>query len=449
MQEPTAFSGYIGNPEIVKDMIDQLIAFHNSNVMKTMNLPTASSIILHGPGGTGKTLFAKLSFQAAQEISQQFGENGFRFKWFEFECSKLVSKYRGEFELNLQKEFNAIFAYVDEHPLNKAVILFDEFDSIAGAVKGSSDDTTSIRVLNALKVNLSRDQIQEGCLLIACTNNYDELDEAVVRDGRFNKKIFIDYTKSIDDIRKLVKFFLTRKELIQEISEEYIEGIVKVLFASGITTPSMVNTLVERAVLNSTKELIRKHPSFNFQIVVDHNISAATSKRLIILYFDEKHLHGSFETTASDLTQRVDDTERLQLIQAILPTIKPKVDFRNEIGHPQYEDPLKAICRVKPGSLDPNDPSLTAEEIKAELFYYKERLDQLKNDSKQIQRLSLLAEKLANLPKSPEVTQAAQTDQTSSNKDSVIDAEIVKENGPELTEEDNLATALVVYSYNK
>jgi SpoVK/Ycf46/Vps4 family AAA+-type ATPase len=438
LKPPTAFDDYIGNRGIVNDMVNNLITFHNSRVMAKMKLSTGSSVILHGPGGTGKTLFAKKSFEAAQQISAQYGEYGLKFKWYQFKCSEIVSKYRGEAILNINAKFDEIYAYFAENPLNKAIILFDEFDSLARSVQGSSENDEAKNLLNELKILLADDRLQSNAILIACTNKYEDLDEAVVRDGRFNTKVFIDYTKPLEDIKKLINFFLNLKEVGEEITDDFVDNLSKVFFASGITTPAMIKTLVERAVLNSTNEMVLKHPMFNFQIFDDHLVSSKLSKSLIIRYFDEKHLYSSMTATVQDLYQRVDDQERVALMKAIIGTIAPLDDNRNTKGHPEYEDPLLAICRVKPGNLNPEDPNLTCEEIRAELFYFRERLDQVAKDNANIQRLKSLADKLTEL-ETPAIP-AASTE--------VVEGEIVETLAIEQEKSnDSLALAIVKYSY--
>jgi AAA+ superfamily predicted ATPase len=448
---PTSFNDYIGNQGIIDTMIEQLITYHNTNVMEMMALNAGSSIILHGPGGTGKTLFAKKAFQAAQQIAEQYGEHGLRFKWFEFKCSEIVSKYRGEAVININAKFKEISDYINSHPQNKAFVLFDEFDSLARTVQGQSENDEAKNILNELKILLANDLLQANSILIACTNNFDMLDEAVVRDGRFNNKIFIDYTTAMDDIRKLVKFFLKLKSVSEEISDGFIEQLVKLLFASGITTPVMVKNIIDRAVVNSTNEMVRVHPMFNFQIIKEHTMSAKISKQLIIRYFDEKHLHSSLLITVEDLLQRVNDTDRLSLIRAILPIIVPEDDTRNIKGHPDYIDPILAICRVKPGNLRYDDPNITAEEIRCELFYYRERLDLVAKDPDNIQRLKALADKLTELETPPVVVSE---NVISQNPDSEIEVgELVEDDDtitPDSTVESNpdaLALAIVKYSY--
>jgi SpoVK/Ycf46/Vps4 family AAA+-type ATPase len=122
------------------------------------------SALFHGPSGTGKTL-------AAEVLA-----NEMRLDLYHIDLSRVVSKYIGETEKNLQRVFDA----AEE---NGAILLFDEADSLFGSrseVKDSHDRYANIEVSYLLQ----RMEAYRG-LAILTTNMRGALDSAFLRRIRF------------------------------------------------------------------------------------------------------------------------------------------------------------------------------------------------------------------------------------------------------------------------
>jgi SpoVK/Ycf46/Vps4 family AAA+-type ATPase len=128
-------------------------------------LKTAGHVVLfHGPAGTGKTLTAAL-------LGKEFNKPVYR-----VDLSKVVSKYIGETEKNL----NAVFADAKE---KDAILFFDEADALFGKrteVKDAHDRFANIEVSYLLQ------QIEaHPGLTILTTNKKSNIDEAFTRRLRF------------------------------------------------------------------------------------------------------------------------------------------------------------------------------------------------------------------------------------------------------------------------
>lgn len=131
-------------------------------------------IILYGLPGVGKTLLAETAAKAIM--------NG---KKIRIEAWKIFSKYHGESEENLRRLFNEAFLAYDQ----ASVIIIDEITNLCP----KNDSSDVVRKVSALLISLidSLHQRIEGSrtFIIATTNNLDNVNPALRRNGRFDLEI--------------------------------------------------------------------------------------------------------------------------------------------------------------------------------------------------------------------------------------------------------------------
>jgi len=145
-------------------------------------------ILLFGLPGTGKTMFAQA---VATELDAKF---------FSVRCSDIQSKWYGEAEKNVRDLFAKARA------CQRAVIFFDEFDSLGGRRTESNQDSAST-VQEILTQMQGVEKNKNMLLVIAATNCPWALDGALLRPGRFNEKIYIPLPD------KQAILFILKKEL--------------------------------------------------------------------------------------------------------------------------------------------------------------------------------------------------------------------------------------------
>jgi transitional endoplasmic reticulum ATPase len=151
-----------------------------------------NGILLHGPQGTGKTLLAEATA----------GE--FTLNYYHVPASDLVRRWVGESEATIR----ATFEWAKAHA---PVLLFlDEIDAIAATRQalGSGDDPGgAAKAFNSTLAALMRciDSYRSvpGLVIMAATNTYDSLDKALIREGRFDLKLRIDFPNAADRERIL------------------------------------------------------------------------------------------------------------------------------------------------------------------------------------------------------------------------------------------------------
>ena len=134
-----------------------------------------SGILMFGPPGTGKTLLAKA---VAHECGVAFHS---------VKGPELLDKYIGESEGNVRRVFEGARAAAP------CVIFFDELDALAPA-RGSGADSGGVsdRVVSALLAEMDAcSKHPQPVFVLGATNRPDLLDSALLRPGRFDRRVYV------------------------------------------------------------------------------------------------------------------------------------------------------------------------------------------------------------------------------------------------------------------
>lgn len=153
--------------EQLSSTLDRIIdEQRKSEILKKYNLSPQRKLLLMGPPGCGKTM-------TAEAIAGELG-----IPIFIVRLDGIMSKFMGESIVKLRLIFDAMSS-------QKAVYLFDEFDSI-GSHRHIGQDVGEVkRVLNSFLINIEKDQ--SNSIIIAATNLPEALDKALFR--RFDEII--------------------------------------------------------------------------------------------------------------------------------------------------------------------------------------------------------------------------------------------------------------------
>ena len=164
----------IGGLENVKEEIRKAIIypFSHKELYQMYGQKAGEGILLYGPPGCGKTMMAKA---AAKECGADF---------ISVKTSSIVSKWVGASEKNIKQAFETA------RQSKKAIIFFDEIDSVAG--RRSESEDYAKRVVNELLAQMDGvDTADDDLLVLAATNEPWAIDSALRRPGRFSKLVFI------------------------------------------------------------------------------------------------------------------------------------------------------------------------------------------------------------------------------------------------------------------
>ncbi|ELZ28417.1 ATPase AAA [Halogeometricum pallidum JCM 14848] len=158
----------------VKERLRQTVLnpLSDPELFEEYGLGTINGILLHGPPGTGKTY---LSRALAGELGRPF---------LRITPANVTSKFVGESADNVAKIFDVARAH------QPSIVFIDELDAL-GTDRGATHNTQSERQMqNQLLMELA-ELDAEDVVVIGATNKLEELDEALVRTGRFDEWIAV------------------------------------------------------------------------------------------------------------------------------------------------------------------------------------------------------------------------------------------------------------------
>jgi len=166
-------------------------------------------VMLMGPPGTGKTFFAKC-LAADSGIS-----------FVEFKLSKILGKYVGESEKSMEKALSVFRA------LAPVGVFMDEIDQSMSRGQGGSDGGSQVNanLFGMLLAEMSKPENRGNIIWIAATNYPNNVDEALKRAGRFDKKIPF-FAPNAEEREAVFKIHLNKTNLssaenldLQELAE--------------------------------------------------------------------------------------------------------------------------------------------------------------------------------------------------------------------------------------
>ncbi len=187
--------------------------------------------LLVGPPGTGKTLLAKAVA----------GEAGVPF--FSISGSDFVEMYVGVGASRVRD----LFETARKHPAS--IIFIDEIDAVGrhrGAGLGGGHDERE-QTLNQLLVEMDGFGSHDGIIVIAATNRPDILDPALLRPGRFDRQITVNYP-DIKGREEILKVHAKNKPF-----EENVDFAKIAKTTSGFTGADLANLLNEAALLSARR----------------------------------------------------------------------------------------------------------------------------------------------------------------------------------------------------
>lgn len=211
-----------------KEELKEVVEFMRAPKRFTeMGARIPKGVLLVGPPGTGKTLLAKA---VAGEAKVPF---------FSISGSDFVEMFVGVGASRVRDLFTTA------KKCAPAVVFIDEIDAVGrqrGAGLGGGHDERE-QTLNQLLVEMDGFAVNEGIIVIAATNRPDILDPALLRPGRFDRQITVNYP-DVKGREAILKVHAKGKPLAKEVSLEVLAKRTP-----GFTGADLENVLNEAAIL--------------------------------------------------------------------------------------------------------------------------------------------------------------------------------------------------------
>ncbi|MGN0764495.1 MAG: ATP-dependent zinc metalloprotease FtsH [Aristaeellaceae bacterium] len=210
--------------EELKEMVDFL---RNPRAYTELGARIPKGVLLVGPPGTGKTLLAKAVA----------GEAGVPF--FSISGSDFVEMFVGVGASRVRDLFD------QAKKAAPAIVFIDEIDAVGrhrGAGLGGGHDERE-QTLNQLLVEMDGFAVNEGVIVMAATNRRDILDPALLRPGRFDRQVTVNYP-DMDGRVAILKVHSRGKPLDPDV--DLVNVAKRVPYATGAELENIMN---EAAIL--------------------------------------------------------------------------------------------------------------------------------------------------------------------------------------------------------
>ena len=279
-----------------KEELEEIVDFLKNPVKYTeLGARIPKGVILTGPPGTGKTLLAKAVA----------GEAGVPF--FSISGSDFVEMFVGVGASRVRDLF-------EEAKKNAPCIVFiDKIDAVArrrGTGMGGGHDERE-QTLNQMLVEMDGFGINEGIIVMAATNRIDILDPAILRPGRFDRKVVVG-RPDVQGRLEILNVHAAKKPLGDDVD---LESLART--TAGFTGADLENLLNEAAInAAKRKEKYITNADVNYAFV---KVGIGVEKRSKIISEKEKKITAYHESGHAILFHLLPDVGPVHTI-SIIPT---------------------------------------------------------------------------------------------------------------------------------
>jgi cell division protease FtsH len=231
-EERTTFDDVAGSQEVKTELREIIEFLKHPERFRALGGEMPRGVLLVGPPGTGKTLLARaVAGEAEVPFYSITGSN-----FMEMFVGVGASRVRNMFE--------------DAKKSSPSIIFIDELDSIGrqrGTGLGGGHDERE-QTLNQLLSEMDGFEVNEGVVVMAATNRPDILDPALLRPGRFDRRITVKLPTK-HDREKILEIHAQDKPLAENLDLERVaQG------TPGFSGADLENLLNEAALLAARKE---------------------------------------------------------------------------------------------------------------------------------------------------------------------------------------------------
>ncbi len=279
-----------------KEELEEIVDFlKNPKKYIQLGARIPKGVLLEGPPGTGKTLLAKATA----------GEAGVPF--FTISGSDFVEMFVGVGASRVRDLF------MEAKRNSPCIIFIDEIDAVArrrGTGMGGGHDERE-QTLNQLLVEMDGFGVNEGIIVMAATNRVDILDPAILRPGRFDRKVLVG-RPDVKGRLEILEVHAKNKALGDDVKLEEIARIT-----AGFTGADLENLLNEASILAA-----RKNKQFLTQEEINEamiKVGVGKEKRSKIISEKDKRITAYHEAGHAILFHVLPDVGPVHTV-SVIPT---------------------------------------------------------------------------------------------------------------------------------
>lgn len=283
------FNDVAGEDE-AKELLTEIVDFlHNPKKYQEIGAICPKGALLVGPPGTGKTLLAKA---VAGEANVSF---------FSMSGSEFVEMFVGMGASKVRD----LFKQANEKA--PCIVFIDEIDTIGkkrdNAGYGGNDERE--QTLNQLLTEMDGFDASKGVVILAATNRPDSLDPALLRPGRFDRRIPVELP-DLKGREEILKVHAKKVRLGDDIDFNAIARAAS--GASGAELANMVNEAALRAVRENRKFVTQADLEESIETVIagyqKKNQVLSAKEKLIVSYHEIGHaLVAALQTHSAPVTK--------------------------------------------------------------------------------------------------------------------------------------------------
>ncbi len=292
-EKRVTFKDVAGVDEAVEELQEVVDFLKNPLKYNRIGARMPKGILLVGPPGTGKTLLARA---VAGEANVPF---------FHISGSDFVELFVGVGAARVRDLFNQAKSNAP------CIVFIDEIDAVGrhrGAGLGGGHDERE-QTLNQLLVEMDGFDSKEGIIVMAATNRPDILDPALLRPGRFDKKVVVD-PPDIRGREEILKIHMRGKPISDDVD-------VKILAkrTTGFVGADLEN-LINEAALLAAREGRSVISMKDFEEAIDRVIAGPARKSRVISQKEKEIIayHEVGHAIVSTVLPNADPVHRISII---------------------------------------------------------------------------------------------------------------------------------------
>ena len=289
------FADVAGEDEAKESLVEIVDFLHNPQKYSKIGAKLPKGALLVGPPGTGKTLLAKA---VAGEAHVPF---------YSLSGSDFVEMFVGVGASRVRDLFK------QAQQSAPCIIFIDEIDAVArrrGTGMGGGHDERE-QTLNQLLVEMDGFGVNEGIIVMAATNRVDILDPAILRPGRFDRRVVVG-PPDVMGREEILKVHAKNKPLAEDVDLKQIAQTT-----AGFTGAELENLLNEAAIMaaKDRRRFVRQADIKSAFI----KVGIGAEKRSKVISDKEKRITAYHETGHAILFHMLPDMEAVYTI-SIIPT---------------------------------------------------------------------------------------------------------------------------------